>query len=310
MKNKYGKSLPFVLCILCCSLQSNAQYFRNYLDSGTQSEDGISIHIVEPDSGSVNVWMIGEPSKAKFNVAYSLPNALMTDSAYYPENNVSSFIVGTRVDELKWNDIAAFKWIQKLDFFALYDGGYIEFSVDTGKTWENVFESPYVYNLYGFDPDNKMQLSNGQTGFSSTDLTWREIWLCFEIHYLSTVTDSFMLKFTMISDSVNNENEGWLIDNFLFEPTLIHTVEEIPQEEYIEIFPNPARDKLHIQVRKEKGFHIIENLQLMDESGKILKEYKLVPLRFFIDVTDYSPGTYILRIQTNKHTEIRKIIIE
>ena len=83
-----------------------------------------------------------------------------------------------------------------------------------------------------------------------------------------------MVKHTLLSDSTDNNNEGWMIDNLMAHVTILHTVDEVKQEEYLKVSPNPTTGRVEISTRKINEFHIIERMELLNSSGTILQKWK------------------------------------
>ncbi len=70
----------------------------------------------------------------------------------------------------------------------------------------------------------------------------------------------------------------------------------------INIYPNPANDKLNIDI-EEKAFIEIINVQ-----GQILETKSLVNKTNVLDISKLSSGIYTLRIKTDKGISVRKLI--
>lgn len=282
-------------------------YFQYFDGADTLPNNSI---IIELDTADENIWQIGEPQKTIFNSAATVPNALVTDTInYYPINNTSSFTFGVDPYAYQWGGILALQWKQKLDLADTLDGAYIEYSIDTGATWVNAFNNPYIYNFYGFDQNNQDTLANGDVVFSGVDTNWRDIWLCFDLSWLS-LSDTLSFRFTLKSDSIQTDQEGWLIDNMLFHATWFHTINEKEQEEYIIVYPNPTTGIVNIQAKKLDEFHIIELMQVIDINGKVVKEFKMAPTKFSVDLRGLPDGVYFLKIKTNIQTETYKIVLQ
>ncbi|MCD4730592.1 MAG: T9SS type A sorting domain-containing protein [Bacteroidales bacterium] len=282
------------------------QTYSQYFDGADTS--AFNSIFVQVDTSALNVWQIGPPQKIIFDSAVTFPNVIMTDTInFYPVNNTSGFQF-TIIPWVTWG-ILAIQWMQKLDMDSGADGGVIEFSVDGGNSWENVFNNPYVYNFYGYDSTNVDTLPSGQIAFTGTDSTWKDLWLCYDMTWLS-LNDSIMVRHTFISDSVDNSKEGWMIDNLLVHVTIIHTVNEVEQEEYLKIQPNPTTGKIDIIARKIDGFHIIEKMELIDMEGKVVQEFGISPTKFFIDIGHHQDGIYFLKIKTNLQIETFKVVLQ
>lgn len=283
-----------------------SQSFQQYFDGADTSVNNSVL--IQIDTAASNIWQIGPPQKSIFDSAFSFPNVIVTDTLhFYPTNNSSSF----KFTIIPWEywGVLAIQWMQKLDIDTVEDGGIIEFSVDAGETWDNVFDNPYVYNFYGYDTINVDTLSNGQIAFVGTDSSWKDLWLCYDMTWLN-YNDSIMVRYTLLSDSIENNNEGWMIDNIMVHLTLIHTVNEVEQKEYLKIQPNPTSGKIDILARKIEGVHIIEKMELVNMEGKVVQEFGISPTKFSINIGHHPDGVYFLKIQTNIQTETFQIILQ
>ncbi len=298
---KYIITLAFLLIIN--SLQ--AQFYQQYFDGGdTIAGSSLFINL----DSSTGIWQVGAPSKSILNSPHSAPNSLMTDTLNtYPALDSSQFHF--TVGATWFWGIVAYQWTQSIDFEEISDGGLIEFSVDSGDTWENAFTSPYVYNFFGFDFQNVDTLSNGKVGFTGTDSLMRNVWLCLDASWLS-LQDSVRFRFTLVSDSVDNSNEGWLLDNMKLSTTIIHTLNEKELEEYMQVYPNPTNGVLNIRTQKINDFHIIEHMQLFNSEGKLIEEYENIPTKFSLNIKNHPKGTYYLHVKTNIKTEKFTILLE
>lgn len=287
-----------------------AQNYNQYFDGADTLCNPImfpSAICITIDNDSTNIWQIGVPQKMIFDSAATFPNAILTDTInYYPTNNTSSFQF-TIIPWTNWG-ILAIQWKQKLDMDEGLDGGKIEFSVDSGATWQNAFNNPHVYNFYGFQLANYDTLPNGDFVFSGTDSIWRDIWLCYDMTWLS-INKSITVRFTFTSDSIDNSMEGWMIDNMLAHITTIHTVSEVKSEKYLNVYPNPSSDIIYIETQKIQDFHIIEQMVLVNALGQIVDEWKNIPTKFFINSRKYSNGLYYLKVKTNIKSDTLPIII-
>lgn len=301
------KTLATLLFIITC-LSGYAQQYSHYFDKDTiPGREGIHFIL---DTTAANVWQIGKPSKTIFDSAATLPNALMTDTLNtYPGNSNSSFILTYHTADFT-GGITALQWVQKLDLEYKKDGGIIELSLDTGQSWKNVFTDPNIYNFYGFDTNNVDTLPNGQVGFTGTDSTWKNVWLCFDSYWLNQATDSMLVRYTLVSDGNDTKQEGWMIDNYLAHITWIHTITEEEQKAYLKVFPNPTNGRVYIKAKRMEGEHIIEEMQLINQQGAIVQEFGMSPTKFFIDIGHHPAGMYKLRVKTNKRVELVDISLQ
>lgn len=295
----------FTFCI--SAFNQNGTYSQYFDGADTAVSNSI---LIDFGSDTNNIWQIGPPQKPLFNNAASVPNVLITDTInFYPMGDTSRFVAKVYNDWYPFG-IMALQWKQKLDFDTTYDGGIVEFSIDQGTSWQNVYNNPYVYSYYGFDLQNIDTLPGSEVGFSGTDTNWRDIWLCFDMSWMSNFPDTLYFRFSSISDSVDNLKEGWMIDNMLAHLTMIHTITEIEQSEYIRVTPIPANKTINIQTKKLDEYHVIEHMELINSNGEIVDKYGLCPTKFFINVENQPNGIYFLNIKTNIKEERHRIIIQ
>ena len=292
-----------------CNVSLHAQTLKQYFDGEDKSPENSLLINLSPEAA--NVWQIGKPSKKFFSRASTFANALITDTIKpYPVNVDASFSFKL-VPQNYSNGILALQWKQKLDLDPGKDGGIIEYSTDGGSSWTNVFDNPYVYNFYGFNESNKQTLPSGKVAFSGTDTTWKDIWLCFDLAWMKTMNKTdFEFRFTLKSDDVQNDRDGWMIDNLLAHVTVIHTVNRGTQKEYIKISPNPASDILSIELQKVPGFHIIEKMDMINSKGQLVDSWSNIPTKFFINTSKYANGVYNLKVKTNLRSETLRFVIQ
>lgn len=294
-------------------LATNAQDYIQYFDGAdTLFSDQYNPQsiLIELEADSNNIWQIGMPQKTIFDAAATFPNALVTDTlSNYPTGDTSRFEF-TLVPWTSWG-VLAVQWKQKIDMRHGLDGGNIEFSVDEGDTWESAFNSPYVYNFYGFEAENQDTLINGDMVFTGVDSTWRDIWLCYDMSWASSL-GSIRFRYTFTSDAnpVNATGEGWMIDNLYAHITVWHSVNEKKRDHYLKVYPNPASDQVRIDIEKQNEFHIIEHMRLINHSGELVGEWHTLPTNFFIDVRSLPNGMYTLVVQTNIKTETVSISVQ
>jgi hypothetical protein len=299
--------LPLSLLLwLFLTISTHSQTLSQYFD-GADTSAWNSL-IIEFDPDPENIWQIGPPQKTIFNGAATIPNVIVTDTIHgYPPDNVSRFSFKIEPDYFQWG-ILALQWKQKLDLDAGQDGGVLEFSLDNGLSWENVFNNPYVYNFYGFDPANQMTLPSGVEAFSGTDTLWKDIWLCFDVSFLF-LYDSIPIRYTLVSDGNDSGKEGWMLDNMLAHITIIHTVNEEPANTYFHVYPTVTNDRVDIETVKMDAFHIIEKIEVINISGEVVEHHGPTPTRFYLSLNSHPPGLYYLLIETNKKSGVFPIIL-
>lgn len=305
------KQLYFMAAILF-SIAAKSQFYTQLFDGADTSIN--SAIFVKIDSSQGNSWEIGEPQKTYFNAASTFPNVLITDlNNSYKINETSRFTFVMPDDVLHWNGgVLAIQWNQKLDFDNNRDGGILEYRLLDSLTnpWLPVYPSPYVYNFYGNLQANFDTLANGGYAFTGRDTVWRNIWLCFDVSWVQ-YHQGLELRFSILSDSIDNHKEGWMIDNLYVAPTFVHTLVENKQVNYLEVSPNPSHGKFTLHLAKRIGFHLIEELSIINSNGKVIQHFENIPSKFDFDISGETPGTYYLRVKTNltENAETVKIVL-
>ncbi len=223
-----------------------------------------------------NMWQIGRPQKNVFDSARTYPNALVTDTLNtYLINDTSVFVLRQwwNGDSIGLNNGPQISFYYKLQS----DSGdkiIMEYSVDTGKTWNNVFTSPY------FSTNNVLKPGVNTNG-------WVSFYGTLETSYR---TDSMYYRFTFVSDSIDSHEEGWMIDNIELNYWFESYVPGMHNNNRLSIYPNPCTNELYIN-SKRTATHT-PHVSIYDALGRQLYNASLTTDHIPISLPD---GTYMLR---------------
>lgn len=261
------------------------------------------------DSSEGNIWQIGQPQKTIFNSARSLPNAIVTDTLHpYPVNNHSWFDIILSQETMgiyyPWNLFIDFYY--KLDSDPGKDGGFISVSYDYGATWTNVLnDTIYDEVLLGginyLDLYNEQDtLFNGEYGISGSVSEWAysySYWHELRVKGIQEMPDSILVRFNFISDDVNTNREGWMIDDLrLFAVDLADDVKKTDHL-IVRAFPNPSTDYITVELDKQ---YADVKLELTTLNGRILQEYMYSNTqKIQLQRRGIPTGVYMLNIITN-----------
>ena len=122
----------YLLLVLLLSYSTAYAQQQYYIDFDTSQADSL----LTIDTSANNIWQIGRTTKSFFHSSDS-SIAIMTDTLNpYPVNSLSSFT-------FKFNQTPPCSQVYLLinhnfNTDSLKDGGYVEFSIDTGITWSYV----------------------------------------------------------------------------------------------------------------------------------------------------------------------------
>ena len=328
------KTLPFFAILLFSAISVFAQLPENKWIGDTLGpwsvisfeEPTDYIHIIP---SAQNLWQIGTPQKTIFNEAYTVPNAIVTDSLnFYPVNNQSSF-------DLYIGDFNSFGYFydifidfrHKFDTDTLQDGGYITVSWDNGQTWSNIrhdsLSTLYFYcsptqprYFYGNTSlyDTTALLSNGEPGFSGNSGGWVHTclaWYDLPVKKMPAFPpDTMILRFNFISDNLNNNKEGWMIDQIrLFSIDLGSGCNELSGNSLIaSVSPNPIASTAQVTLSKE-----IDEVEfsILDVTGRSVSSGKPGKCsNFSFERGSLESGIYLLKITCGKNTSsIRRVVI-
>ncbi len=279
---------------------------------------------LKTDTSAINIWQIGEPQKTFFNSSFSLPNAVVTDTLNnYPVNKYSYFdlIIDDNSFPYFYNQMC-FEIKHKIDTDTLKDGGYITVSFDKGQSWniiinEQLIDYCIVPNPWDDSFINKNiysqedTLFNGEYGFSGKS-DWTETrftWSYCPVKNNTEVADTVIIRFNFISDNIDNEKEGWMIDDIrLFNADLGSNVENLNKQKHSAFQTNPVKDKSIIIFDK---IYKNTDVYLYDFQGKELRKTTVKNKKEYLFTANNLPvGMYFLKIIfDNKISETYKIII-
>jgi hypothetical protein len=298
--------LPLLLILFNYFLKAQVTFY-NYFE-GPPSTNNLTVTILPTPN---NIWQIGKPQKTLFSAASSTPNVIITDTINkYPVNNASTFTMVILTNTfLPFPTVV--RWKQKLDMQLKRDGGFVEFSTNSGVTWQNTHNNPLIYQYYGFMPANKDTIAGNplQHCFTGIDNVWRDIWLCFPPN-VANLNDSLFIRFRFKSDSVQTNQEGWMIDNFMAMQTIIHPVKEISQIDNIVVYPNVTNGVLNVEMKKRSDKDVIQNIDLFDESGRLVENFGQNYTKVVLDISKHKPGNYYLKVTINNKVSKFKILYE
>jgi hypothetical protein len=315
------KNLILLLTISLTTLQSFAQWTEFVWDTITFEEPYEFLVI---DTSSQNIWQVGEPNKIFFDSAFSTTNAIVTDTLnFYPLNNNSYFDL--KIGEFNYNYYYPYDIFieikHKFDTDTLKDGGFITVSYDEGLTWTNIINDTSGFwsvtpgndgysgvNLYS---DNDT-LFNGEFGFSGYSNDWITTWFTWHIfpvkNNLDFIGDTMIVRFNFISDNIENNKEGWMIDDIkLYSVDLGGGINDIKSLKFI-ITPNPMNETAIIELN---NYNEIE-LSIFNIQGQLVGQKNYFNNQSIIINRDkFNSGIYFVKIRTDDNSiGIRKLIIK
>jgi hypothetical protein len=267
------------------------------------------------DTSQSNLWQIGKPSQIFLDSAWSPVNAIMTDTANnYPVNNHSYFDLHLVRDYFSGGTFMSYylgiSIRHKFDTDSLRDGGYLSISYDQGQSFVNVIDDNSW--TYGSPPDWSSQniyyqqdtLYNGEHGFSGRSNGWVTSgfsWITWPVKQDRYTGDTAIIRFNFISDDIDNNREGWLIDDIsFFWVDMGSTIDSYRIDDEQLIFPNPASEIVTLSENE------IIKADFIDEKGQIVYS---VSDQKEVNISGLKDGMYIVRMETKQSVLFKKLLI-
>jgi hypothetical protein len=256
----------------------------------------------EVDTATSAGWQIGIPSKTLFDSAYSVTNAIVTDTLNdYPLNSNMHFDLQVQ-NNIPHANLIEF-W-HKLDSDSLLDGGYIEVSKDTGVTWVNLLEefedNPHLLITENFYSSSDT-LYNGEKGFSGSISEWKKVRVLIDWSYPVKAfwpAGDFQIRFKFISDNVETNKEGWVIDNLTISE-VINSVGVVEQNRINPlIYPNPTTDQFTIQFNQQEPKEELI-IVVYNTLGQEVANQKVIALNHIISLKENPKGIYKLIVKNS-----------
>jgi hypothetical protein len=309
------------LLFITISLNSFSQIDPGW--NGLQPKDSCNFEtnnqrLVIDTSNVNNDWVIGSTNKLFFGQANSLPNAIMTDSMNsYSPNNWSYFDLNFSAwDGSGFPFNMYIQFDHKYETDSLIDGGFITVSHDSGQTWVNIINDSSCIGCYSNWPfinsenlyNNNDTLMNGNFGFSGTSdwktTTIQWIWMLPVKLYVS---DSLIVRFNFISDNIQTNKDGWIIDNIIMGDIYLgSSIEELSNGINVTLFPNVTTDYFSYQI--ESGGDI-QSIVITNIAGATVLSIQNPISEDKIDVSNLPSGNYFVKFLSKDNQTIKRLVI-
>jgi hypothetical protein len=293
-----------IIAVLLISI-SFLGYSQDYWDYNINFEDSSQFFRLEIDtiSNPNNIWQIGEPQKIIFTSAYSVPNAILTDTLNsYPNNDTSEFIIKHfAVDGYEIGHTVILGGKYQVHSDSLVDFGSIEFSPDNGLTWVDLLTDTVYYNQYCYEWWSVKPTLTG----TSSDWTDFYVWLAgFGPNFNIQFGDTIQYRFSFISDSIQTNKDGLIFDDLHFEDWA-EGIKIVKNQFDTKTYPNPTSGKVEIQFLNENNETY--ELTLFDSNGRsILIKRSTNKNSIELDLRNYNSGIYVYKL-FNKRNETMSI---
>ncbi len=259
--------------------------------------------LIEIDTASGNIWQIGKPGKLVFDSAYSAPKAIVTDTVHsYPVNITSSFTLDFQL----YGGRPSISFVHRFDTDSLRDGGFVEISNNSGNTWVLLSDTTFLdhrnggfYQAYGAETFGfygiNDSLDNANIGFSGKSNSWLTSEIQFQCYAVKKASQ-LKLRFTFVSDSIDNPGDGWMIDNIIIQNQggcSDLTENQLP---HVDAYPNPFTHKTRIDLGAENYLHNGSYVLFDIRGNEVATKSSIVGHSFDIEKGHLAKGIYTLMV--------------
>lgn len=296
------KVLVFLTAVAAinCYSQFYDQYIINFEDTSQ-----LFRVIIDTVNYPNNLWQIGEPQKAVFNSAHSVPNAIITDLNHtYPVNNTSVFTI-------RHISTYAFCWgviisgYYKIDSDTLNDCGFIEYSPDNGETWIDIINDTYYSQFCNwYTPKPVLTGRTHEWTHFYADIS--ELGNIFGVSWYDTV----YYRFSFISDQQSEEMEGLIFDDLYFEDWWEGINENSSGTFESSAYPVPSSSILNIDF-DNKDYQSF-GFEIFSKTGQcVFSKQNIFENSFTVRVNDFVNGMYFYKLTgtETKQVSTGKILI-
>lgn len=231
------KKYIFLLFLVCNTYVHSQDYGAYLIDF--EDTNVLSRLTIDTISNKNNSWQIGTPNKDYLSNARSKPNVIITDTINpYPAIDTSGFYITHIADQgYEYNQIVRISGYYKVDCDSIYDYGKIEISLNNGKHWFDPLSDTI--------PENYIH-STKPVFTGKSDWTNFEIWLANDLTFNSKNGDTIIYKFLFISDSIQNNRDGLMFDDLIFEDWFESVQKNDVKSFNSYVYPNPGKANIRI----------------------------------------------------------------
>lgn len=292
------KKLVLVVALLYLSIPSFAQY--SIFD--TVNFETPQAYVTIPNDSSAGQWQIGKPTKTIFTNALIGTKSIVTDT-------ITPYLPGTKsIFYLTPLDLTTqiVNFTHSMNADSLHAGGYIEISYDY-TNWYNLLDTAITNNFYSIlgnwgdelfyatGSADITTLFNGKKGFTGnfTSKVYEFSWGFYPV--LKAGFSGITMRFVFESDSLANPLDGWMIDDIELQADQLYSVSENLSRS-ISLYPNPAVDKLSIDIDAEKFKPV--SYRITNTTGQLMADEKFT--NKVINIATLPAGAYIITLTDAK----------
>jgi hypothetical protein len=306
----------FIFLLLASPAMLYGQVFDGFAQDSTIIRfNGGTASSYHPDTAISPLWQMGRTHKTFFAPDSTGTVAIMTDTLnHYPVNANNWF----SIEVPNYFNVIVDFW-HKYQMDTGRDGGVVEFSLDSGATWQNIKGDCNADGTFSVGIrtqncySNSDTLESGVRAFTGTKDTLQFSRIQFFSGYPQKMTSgvgcevwgSKVLRFRFISDSTADSLAGWLIDSIKIEMDRYEGLVGTVKQEALHITPNPSLNGLFTfpAITDEEQYTI----SIYNAIGqRILAQ----PYKQSLDLSHYANGLYFYSATNGNVTYTGRLLKE
>ncbi|RBW55300.1 glycosyl hydrolase [Tenacibaculum sp. E3R01] len=276
------------------------------LNSFENSSDELLI-----ETTSNTMWEIGTTGKTQLKVPSGSKAYFTKATGNYPDRTTGYLYTGCYDITQITNPNLKFK--MAFDIEKDWDYMNVEYTTDNGKNWKilgTASDANWYNSSATTDSTNGSKLPGKQwTGagtesntLGGTNATAHQY--SYDLSAFST-ENSFIIRFVFKADD-NTNGEGAVIDDLVIEGTL--SSGDVTLLNNISISPNPSESIFNLKWKSEGE---TMNVGVFDITGKqVFSKKNIKDSNHRLDMSNYSSGIYLLKMQMNGKSATKKLILK
>lgn len=303
------RTLTLALIVLRAILPTMAQTPSDTLMMDLDIEGGLlQLDSVYPPG----CWQIGQPNKPVFTSAYSIPNALVTDTLLpHPASLTCYAEFSPLIDDQGYIG----KWLSfrhRMDMDSLQSFGWVETKGEFQSDWARIgYWTDWSMQLTDFIGDGS--ITDTGVVFTGTNAEWTDVEMTMDC--IAVINGEGergggpavrKYRFVFQGNANGNARDGWMIDDVRLSSRACMGGELERRERPLLAFPIPASDKLTIDgMNQGPG-----RCDLVDAQGRVLRTW----MRSFngawdLDVQSLPNGAYAIRTFTENEQAMARFVV-
>lgn len=297
-----------ILLLTLCSFSSRAQWAFHH-DFEAPNNVFANRFILDTTHNS-NSWQIGKPQKTVFDSALTAPNAIVTDTLHsYATKDTSIFYIKVQSRYYGgvngWFELVGFTFYYQLDI----DTGEIakvEIQVDSGRRWVDLLKEDITYNInWGGNKPVLSSSTNGWAAYNVSFYDWAKSYRTNKYPYYLN-PDTTLIRFTFLSDSVQTNKDGWIIDAFSLH-NRTESIQSLANNNLISIYPNPTSDYIYIKRNTQRTTD--EAVSIYNIYGQEVLHTNNIPTNGYLTL-NLASGIYTLRYANDKEYAVKQLVLQ